>query len=65
MDGHAQKAVVAEALELGNDAAIFHFALADADLELARPALRDGYVGVMITGVAEVVEKNDGKMPPG
>jgi hypothetical protein len=35
------------------------------ELELARPAIADGYVGVMITGVAEVVEKNDGKMPPG
>jgi hypothetical protein len=35
------------------------------ELELARPALNDGYIGVMITGLADVVEKSDGKMPPG
>jgi Tfp pilus assembly protein PilV len=34
-------------------------------LELNRPALADGYVGVMITGVADVIDKNDGRMPPG
>jgi len=35
------------------------------ELTLARPALADGYVAVMMTGLAEVVEKSEGKMPPG
>src|SRR5437016_2398599 len=38
VDGHGEQPIVAEALQLGDDAAVFDLALADADLELARPA---------------------------
>src|SRR5260370_33263455 len=52
VDGHGQEAIVTEAKKLGDNAAVFDFTLADADLELPRAA-----AGVAQVNVANVREQ--------